>query len=306
MSDLLVLTIGIIGAGIGGEIFLRGLVGIAHSLRVSAGIVAVTFAAFATSSPELAVGIGAAWAGKPQISLGDVLGSSIINVALVLGLVLAVSGIPSRRESIRRDFIAAAGAPLILGFLMLDGVLSRWDGLILLAVFFYWVSAVVMEARKQRNAAEQVPGNWQGWASVAYSLSGLVLLVISARFVVQGAKGIALSLGIGEFIVGAVIVAVGTSIPELATVVISQWRKHEGVGLGTILGSNVFNSYFILAIVAIIFPVVIDRREVIITLAFGLATVTLILPSRSGWISRGRGVLLLALYAAYTTLILLR
>lgn len=303
MSDLLILTIGIIGAGIGGELFVRGLVGVAGFLRVSAGIVAVTFAAFATSSPELAVGIGAALSGKPQISLGDVLGSSIINVALVLGLMLAIWGMQSRRESIKRDYLVSAGAPLTLGFLMFDGVLSRWDGLLLLAVFFYWVSAVVMEARKQRNAAEQVPGNWQGWASVVYSLSGLVLLVVSAQYVVQGAKGIAFYLGIGEFIVGAVIVAVGTSIPELATVVISRWRKHEGVGLGTILGSNIFNSYFIIAIVAIIFPIAIDRREVMTTLAFGLATVALVFPSRNGRIGRGRGLLLLALYIFYVILI---
>ena len=119
----------------------------------------------------------------------------------------------------------------------------------------------------------------------------------------SGAKGIAISFGIGEFVIGATVVAIGTSVPELATTVVSKIRRHDEVGLGTILGSNIFNGLFIVAIAAIISPISIDWREVAIALVFGIVTVALIWPARSGYIERGRGVLLLALYIVYVVTI---
>ena len=303
MNNYLALAVGVVCAGIGGELFVRGVVGIARWARVSAGIIGATVAAFATSSPELSVAITAAMAGKPQISLGDALGSNVVNVALVLAISLLISGIQCPRDSVKRDFPIALITPVVIGVLAFDGVLSRLDGLLLLGMFIAWVVAVIVEARKQRSAAGEILGERRGWLAIILCLAGLVFLIVAGRFIVTGAKGIATSFGIGEFVIGATVVAIGTSVPELATTVVSKIRRHDEVGLGTILGSNIFNGLFIVAIAAIISPISIDWREVAIALVFGIVTVALIWPARSGYIERGRGVLLLALYIVYVVTI---
>ena len=151
MNDYLALTLGVVCAGVGGEAFVRGAVGIARSTRVSPAIIGATVAAFATSSPELAVGVRASLAGAPQISLGDVLGSNVVNVALILALVLCISSIVTPRHSLKRDFPVAILVPIAIGLLSLDGWLSRLDGVLLLGGFTSWFIATVREARKQRK-----------------------------------------------------------------------------------------------------------------------------------------------------------
>lgn len=304
MNHWLVLALGVVFAGIGGELFVWGAVGLAHWMRVSPGIIGATVAAFATSSPEFTVSVTAAMSGDPQIALGDAFGSNVVNVALILGIALAISGIQTPRESVKRDFPVAMLVPVITGILFLDGVLSRIDGFLLLVMFFAWLLAVVIEARRQRSAAEEVLGEHKGWLAILLCIVGLAFLVIAGRLIVAGAKGIAISFGIDEFVIGATIVAVGTSVPELATAVIAKLRGHDEVGLGTILGSNIYNGLLIVAVAAIIFPIAVDWREVAVTLAFGLLAVVSTFPTRPGFIERRRGVLLLILYAVYLSTIL--
>lgn len=299
----LALAVGVLCAAIGGELFVRGVVGIARWARVSAGIIGTTVAAFATSSPELSVAITAAMAGEPQISLGNALGGNVVNVALVLAITLLISGIQCPRDSVKRDFPVALITPLVIGVLALDGVLSRLDGLLLLGMFLAWTVAVTIEARKQRSAAGEILAERRGWLAIILCLVGLVFLIVAGRFIVTGAKGIAASFGIDEFVIGATVVAIGTSVPELATTVVSKIRRHDEVGLGTILGSNIFNGLFIVAIAAIISPISIDWREVAIALVSGMVTVALVWPARGGRIERRRGVLLLALYIVYVVTI---
>ncbi|MCR4347974.1 MAG: calcium/sodium antiporter [Sulfuricaulis sp.] len=303
MNNYLTLAAGVLCAGIGGELFVRGVVGIARWARIPAGIIGATVAAFATSSPELSVAITAAMAGEPQISLGNALGGNIVNVALVLGITLLISGIQCPRDSLKRDFPVALITPLIIGILALDGVLSRFDGLLLLGMFLTWMVTVIVEARKQRSAAGEILAERRGWLAIILCLAGLVFLIAAGHFIVIGAKDIAASFGLGEFVIGATVVAIGTSVPELATTVVSKIRRHDEVGLGTILGSNIFNGLFIVAIAAIISPISIDWREVAIVSLFGMVTVALIWPVRSGHIERRRGVLLLALYTVYVVTI---
>jgi cation:H+ antiporter len=306
MNDYIALILGVVCAGIGGELFVRGAVGLAHWARVSPGIIGATVAAFATSSPELTVAINAAMAGRPQISFGDALGSNVVNVALILAIVLLISGIQSPRDSIKRDFPVALLVPVIIGVLFLDGVLSRIDGLLLLGMFLAWLIAVIIEARKQRSAAEKVLGERRGWLAAILCIIGLVLLVAAGRLIVAGAKGIAISLGISEFVTGAIIVAVGTSVPELATTIVAKLRGHDEVGIGTILGSNIFNGLLIVPVAAIICPISVDWRKVAVALVVGLLAVVFIFPTRRGFIERRRGVLLLVLYAVYLVTILQR
>lgn len=270
------------------------------------GIIGVTVAAFATSSPELSVSISAALAGKPQIALGDALGSNVVNVALILALALVISGIQSPRDSIKRDFPVALLIPIITGVLLLDGELSRVDGLLMLGMFLAWLAAAVIEARKQRSAAQAVLGEHRRWLVVLSCVAGLAFLAAAGNLVVTGARGIALAFGVDEFIIGATVVAVGTSVPGLATTVMAKLRGHDEVGLATILGSNIFNGIFIVAVAAIIHPITVAWREAAITLVFGLVALVFTYPARTGFIERRRGVLLLVLYAGYLAIILQR
>lgn len=306
MNDYVALIMGVVCAAIGGELFVRGAVGLAHWARISPGIIGATVAAFATSSPELSVAVSAALAGKPQISLGDALGSNVVNVALILALALLISGIQTPRDSLRRDFPVALLVPVITGVLLLDGELSRLDGLMMLSLFLVWLVAAILEARKQRSAAEEILGERRRWLVVLSCVVGLAFLVAAGNLIVAGARGIAVSFGIAEFIIGATVVAIGTSVPELATTLIAKVRGHDEVGLGTILGSNIFNGLFIVPVAAIIYPIAVGWREVVIVLVFGLVALALTYPARGGFIERRRGVLLLALYVIYLAAILQR
>jgi cation:H+ antiporter len=304
MHDYVALVIGVVCAGIGGEFFVRGSVGLARGARISAAIVGATVAAFATSSPELAVAIGSAVAGNPEISLGDALGSNVINVALILGLSLTIAGIQSPRSSVKRDFPMALMVPFVIGLLSLDGELSHVDGFVLYGLFIGWFAAVLIEARQQRKVSDDAPVGPTLWRAVLLCIVALVLLALAGRLIVIGARGIALSFGWDEFVVGAIVVAFGTSVPELATVVIAKLRGHDEVGLGTILGSNIFNGLWIVPTAAVIHPITISRLELAEVLGFGIVAMALTYPATNGYIGRVRGVLLLALYVFYTAAIL--
>lgn len=299
MTDLLPLLIGLLCAGGGGELFIRGTVGLAKWARIPSGIIAATIAAFATSSPELSVSINAASAGKPQIALGDALGSNVVNVGLILGLALLFGGIQATRDSIRRDFPVALIAPIVLGIMAMDGEVSRLDALLLLGLFAGWLIAATREAKRQRSAAEETLGELSHFGALAQAVIGLGLLVLAGRLIVIGAKGIGAWLGMDPFIVGATLVAVGTSIPELATTVISRIRGHEEIGLGTVIGSNIFNGLFIVGVASAIHPITLSWREVASGLLFGILLLASVLPNRHGFIERRRGALLLALYIIY-------
>lgn len=302
--DLFLFLIGVLLAGGGGELFVRGTVGMARSLRISPGIVAATVAAFATSSPELTVAINSAVDGLPNIALGNALGANVVNVALVLGGALLIGSLHAPRGSVRRDFPTALVVPIVTAVLLVDGKLSRIDGVLLLAAFVAWLLAVIGAARRERSAVEEVLGAYPAGRALIEGAIGFALLVTAGHFVVTGASGIAAAYGVSEFVIGATVVAIGTTVPELATTVISRLRGHDQVGLGTILGSNIFNGLFIVGLVSALTPIDVNLAEVAPALILGILSVALIYPSRSGTIVRWRGLLLLAVYAVFLTAVL--
>lgn len=306
MNPYISLLLGVVCAFAGGEWFVRGMVGLARWVRISAAVIGTTVAAFATSSPEISVAIGAATSGKPEISLGDALGSNVVNVALILAIALCISPIQSPRSSVKRDFPAALSVPIIIGLLGFDGEISRFDSVILLGLFLAWLLFVLRQAKYERSVSAVSEVKVRFGLTVAQSLLGLAFLAGSGYFIVSGARGVAVAFGIPEFVIGATVVAVGTSMPELATAVMSKIRGHDEIGLGTILGSNIFNGLFIVGIAAMICPIKTDRVSVGATLVFGLVTTLVPFPNRRGLIGRGRGVVLLAIYALYVILLLQR
>jgi cation:H+ antiporter len=304
MNAYLSLLVGVACAGVGGELFVRGLVGLARWVRVSPGIIATTVAAFATSSPELSVAVGSALSGRPEVSLGDALGSNVVNVALILAVALCISSISSPRASVRRDFPVALLVPVAVGALGFDGRISRADGVALLVFFFLWLARVVNAARQERSAAAAVLGEARHRRAITQSLVGVAFLIGSGHLIVQGARGIASAFGIPEFVIGATVVAVGTSMPEFATTVISKMKGHDEIGLGTVLGSNVFNGLFIIGTAAVLCPIQVNPLEVGWVLGFGVVSTALTFPLRDDLIPRWRGLILLLVYAAYVTVLL--
>lgn len=303
LMDFIVLLAGVACAAIGGELFVRGVVGIARWARISSGIIAATFAAFATSSPELSVSVTSALAGTPQIALGDALGSNIVNVGLILGIALLIAPLQAPKDALKRDFPVALLVPVLLAFLAQDGLLSGMDGAVLMGLFSIWLIVMVIEVRRQRSVAPAVLGEKKHIRALIESLVGMAFLVASGKLIVSGAQGISVRYGIDPFVVGATLVAIGTSAPELATVIISRLRGHDEIGLGTILGSNIFNGLFIIGIAAMINPIPVSWLEVSLGLLFGLITSVLLIPLKADRIEKRRGVLLIVLYGTYTTIL---
>lgn len=303
-TDALIFGIGLLLAGGGGELFVRGLVGLAGWLRLTHGTVALTLAAFATSSPELAVSTNAALDGRPQLGLGDALGSNVVNLGLILGLSLVFAEIRVLRAELRRDLAVAATVPALIALAIVDGVVSRLDGALLLGLFAGWLTAVAVEAGRRRSAVERVLGEPRRALTLAYALGGFAMLLAAGRLIVVGGTGVAMTLGLDPFIVGATIVAVGTSVPELATTLIASWRGHGEISLGTILGSNIFNGLFIVGVAAAIHPIAIGWQEVVVALGFGALVTLAVVPERTGRLGRRRGTLLLAFYAAYAVMLI--
>lgn len=297
--NLLVLVAGVVAAAVGGELFVRGAVGLAAWMRVPAGIIGATVAAFATSSPELSVGVQSAMAGTPAIALGDALGSNVINIACVLGIVLVTGPLVVDRRELRRELSFAAAAPLLTLVALVDGVLVTVEAAVLLGVFAGWLSLVVNAARKARQQAVEELGTSTRWAALTSSVAGLALLVLAGRLIVVAAKGIGADLGLDPFVVGATLVAVGTSTPELATTIISRRRGHLEVGVGTLLGSNVFNNLWIVGVAALIHPIRADVSEVVLAIVACLVALALVTPTGTSPMGKARGVLLLAVAASY-------
>jgi cation:H+ antiporter len=183
---------------------------------------------------------------------------------------------------------------------LVDGELARVEAAVLLVVFAGWLVAVGRQALRERTEASEVLGGTRsGWPVLVQVAGGLGLLVLAGRMIVLAAKGIGGELGLDPFVVGATMVAIGTSTPELATTLISRWRGHEEVGVGTVIGSNVFNNLWIVGVVALIRPIETPASEVLLAVAAGVVGLVLLWPRRDAVVPRWRGACLVVLTAGY-------
>lgn len=311
-TDLLLILGAVLLAAAGGEAFLKSILGAAIHLRIPKAIAATTLAAFATSSPELTVSTVAAMSGSPEIGLGDALGSNVVNIALIFGIALLFGAMNISRKEFGRQYVLALLVPAASLLLVADGHLVRWEGALLLAAFVLWLGEQFQVAKSRRYQAsdvaevnESLPGAWR---CLFFGVFGLVALIAAGRLFVLGATGVASALGVDGYVIGAIVVAIGTSLPELVTVILSRLRGHDDVGVGTLIGSNLFNGLAIVGVAASLHPATVPVAEIVVTLGFGVAALLLLLPNRSGVVSRKRGLLLLGLYGGFvvTTLMLAR
>jgi len=305
--SVLALLIGFALAAVGGDRFIRGAVGVSVAARVPVGIVGASVAAFATSSPELAVAVSSALADEPELALGDATGSNLMNLGLVLGATVVVIPLVGRWADIRRELPTAIASLALLGLLAADGSLTRGDAAALLALFMAWLVWISVDARRERSAAGLTLGESRPRRAVADLVAGVVLLIVAGRTIIFGAEGVGGALGWDPFVVGTLAVAFGTSAPEMVTAFLAARRGHPEVGIGTVLGSNVFNTLFIVGVAAAITPIGVEWSETSVSIGFGVLATLLALPSRSGRLDRWRGVALLATFAAWavTTLVVM-
>lgn len=300
MTDLTLILGAVLLAAAGGEAFLKSILGAALHLRVPKMVVATTLAAFATSSPELTVSSVAALAEQPEIGLGDALGSNVVNIALIFGLALLFGAIQTSRQDFGRDYYLALAIPVLTLLLVLDGHIARWEALLLLAAFLVWLAWAVRSALRQRDVAVAIEaGALSGGKSLILGVLGLAALIAAGRLFVSGATGIAAAFSVDTYVIGVLLVAIGTSLPELVTVILSRLRGHDDVGVGTLIGSNLFNGLAIVGVAGTIHPISVPLAEVALTLACGIFALLLLLPNRAGLIVRGRGYFLLTFYAGF-------
>lgn len=298
MDPVVELLLGIVCAFAGGELFLRGVLGISAWARVPRAVTAATLAAFATSSPEISVAIIAATDGKTELALGDALGSNVVNVALILGLVLCIGPLRFEWRPSRQEFLFALVTPFLILAILADGRFSRAEAVGCLVLFGVWLLLTLREALRERAATPATVGRREGAKAVGLGAVGFALLALAGRLIVSGATGIGTRVGLDPFLVGVTLVALGTSTPELATAVVSKLRGHDEVGVGTILGSNIFNCLFIVGLAAVIRPFDEPAAHVLPSILIGVTAVALLTPLRSSVLGRRRGGLLLAVYAA--------
>lgn len=301
----------------GADLLVRGASRLASALGVSPLVVGLIVVGFGTSAPEVAVSVGAVLAGSGDIALGNVVGSNIANVLLVLGIAAALSPLAVERRVARWDVPLVIAASLLLAVLALDGAVGRGDAALLLALLAAWIVHTVRSSRRDLAAARSALPAPAGAAReprrIPWNLGlvavGLGMLVLGSDFLVGAATAMARALGVGPLVIGLTIVAVGTSLPEIATSVVAAFRGERDIAVGNILGSNLFNILCVLGLAGLADPggVPVDPRALSLDLPvmIGAALVCLPLFLSGSRVSRLEGLLLLLAYAGYTAVLVL-
>jgi cation:H+ antiporter len=248
----------------GAEVLVRGAAKLAAHFGIPPLIIGLTVVAFGTSAPETAVSVQAAFNGSGDLAIGNVIGSNIANVLLILGITALVAPLLVSRQLIRLDVPIMIGASLVTYALALDGSLSRLDGALLFAGIIAYTSFLIISSRKSKAPAadefsveygpEAAPKPYATLLNLALIIAGLVLLVSGSNFLVTGAVSLARALGLSELVIGLTVIAIGTSLPELATSVMAAFKGERDIAVGNIVGSNIFNLLSVLGLAALVAP----------------------------------------------------
>jgi cation:H+ antiporter len=307
LIDLLLVAGGLVLLLFAGDFLVRGAVNLSLRLGIPAFLVGMTVVAFGTSAPELLVSVQAVLADAGGLALGNVVGSNIANILLVMGAPALLAPVVIGRES-RRDFGIMLGVTSLFIALAFTGVIGLWQALVLLAAFAVFMGDSILRGRKARVAVEELEGadpDLQGPKIAIYLALGLAGLPIGAHLLVTGAVDIAAALGVSDVVIGLTIVAIGTSLPELATTLMAALRREGGVALGNILGSNIFNLLLILGVAGLVGPMTVPVEMLRLDLWVMLGAALLLAPFI--WTGRpiGRmfGAVLLLAYGGYLWLL---
>jgi cation:H+ antiporter len=300
----------------GAELLVRGAGELAAKIGISPLVVGLTVVAFGTSSPELGVSITSAFTGQADIALGNVVGSNICNLLLILGLASLACPLPVCRQLLRKDLPIAIAASLVLWIMALDGTIGRLDGIILFAAILFYVVWTIRASRRQSKVlcapsvpasmepAPNTPARMHLVTDLLFMIIGLVLLGLGARLLVNAAVILAQMIGVSELVIGLTVVSIGTSLPEIATSVVAGLRGKSDIAVGNIIGSNLFNILAVLGFTAAIAPdgVRVAGRALAFDIPLMVAVTIACIPvfHTGNSVSRREGTFFLGLYIAYT------
>lgn len=296
--------------------FVVGASALAYNLKVSPLIIGLTIVSLGTSAPEILVSAIAAFQGNPGIAVGNAVGSNIINTGLILGLTALVMPLKVHSSILRREMPVLVVVMAITFVLILDGILGRLDGLLLITgmtVMLFWVVRLATRARNGIDPmvdeyAEEVPTDLGIGRSLFWLLVGAIVLLVSSRLLVWGAVSVAREIGVSDLVIGLTIVALGTSLPELAASVMSALKNEHDIAIGNIIGSNIFNMLAVLGVAGVIHPVDIEYAVLIrdFPVMALLVMFVLLMVNRlrsPGSITRMEGAFLVIAFCCYQTLL---
>lgn len=309
LTTIVLLIIGLIVLIVGGDYLVRGSSSIALRLHLSPLVVGLTIVAFGTSAPELLISIQSALKGSPDLVMGNVVGSNICNLALVLGLTAVINPVKVQINSIRFDWPMTMGASILLYLIVREGSIVAFEGILFLIIIISYLIFIIQQSRKETKAnisagdKDEIPEmpSKQIWKDLVFIAIGCVGLYFGSEWFVNSAKELALSIGVEERVVGLTVVALGTSLPELVTAAVASYKGQTDLALGNLMGSNIFNILSILGITSIIreIHVHIDilNKDIIWMLMITLMILPLMIMRRE--IGRVDGFILLLVYVVY-------
>ncbi len=312
MISILYVLIGLVFLVVGGEFLVRASVALSFKLQLSKMVIGLTVVSFATSAPELLVSLQAAMEGFSDISLGNVIGSNIANIGLVLGITALIGPLAIDKDFYKFNWPVMVLLSMLLYVLLSnDLVLTRLDGAILLGALVVYLFLLIRRARKQ--AAEEIEevddslSTTTNFKMILWLLIGGVALYGGSELLVMGAVDIAKSLGVGERVIAVTMIAIGTSVPELAASVIAALKQEKAISLGNLIGSNIFNIASVLGMTALVQPILVKSPEVLTNdilwmLGFALILLPLAFLPKKLEIGRGKGLLIFVAYCLFIAL----
>ena len=318
LQQALMFVLGLVVLVIGADVMVRGASRLAVSFGVSPLVVGLTVVAFGTSAPEMAVSVGSALSGSPDLAIGNVVGSNIANILLILGISALITPLLVDEQIIRQEIPIMIGASALLVVVALDGNIGLVESIALFAlVIAYTVFLVVQSRRASKNVQDEfeteIPtSTWDShWAvQVALIAVGLVMLVVGADWLVESAVAFARAFGVSDLVIGLTVVAIGTSMPEIATSIVAAARGQRDIAVGNVVGSNVFNILAVLGLTGIVsgagLPVSEAARnfDLWVMLAVAFACLPIMITGRE--IARWEGGVFLGYYAVYTAWLVLQ
>lgn len=297
--DVLYIIIGVILVLVGADRLTEGASSLARRFGVPEIVIGLTIVACGTSMPEFFVSLMSALNDTPDMAVGNVVGSNIMNSMLIVGCAAVAAPLVISRSTVRKDIPFAVGASLLLILLSLDSTVGRIDGIILLVGFVGFMAYTLWQAKGSKAEADTVKQQ-NIWLSACYILLGLAGLVFGSNLFVDSASSVASSLGVSESVIGLTIVAGGTSLPELATSVVAARKGQSAIAIGNVIGSNVFNILLILGATAAISPLQMEGITTLdMAVMFGSVALVWLFSFTRYTVERWEGFALLALYGAY-------
>lgn len=307
--DYIFLFSGFLLLTLGGDFLIKGSVSLASHLKVSKLVIGIVVVSFGTSAPELVVSLDAALEGLPDMAIGNVIGSNIANVALVLGFTAIIVPIKVKKKAIHFDWAVMMLSSILFILFSLNNVISFYEGLAFVILLLVFIARSIYESRKEnkQSAVETLKPRHGIFLSIVFVILASLGLVFGARFLVEGAANIAGKLGVSERIISVSVIALGTSLPELAASISAAVRKELDIFIGNIIGSNIFNIMAILGFTSMVKSINVNplvlKVDVVWMLAIFVLLFLFIIPLRKAVVSRWKGLIFVAIYITYIYLI---